>query len=134
MREGDRRTVNVITRNIDIDPFEPTFEEKLFGAAKRMCAAFAGIALTLAALDLLNIRSVESAAAFIHENRQKIAELPGVLHSEIRRIAIMPSTFSASVAVVIPRDDAVSANRMISSRSAVAELAEARNQDAIELA
>src|SRR5262245_23676034 len=135
MREGDRRTVNVITRSIDnIDPFEPTFEEKLFGAAKRICAAFAGIALTLSALDLMNIRSVESAAAFLHDNRQKIAELPAVLHSELRRIAIMPSNFDASVSVVIPRDDAVSANRLIASRSPVAELSDVRNQDAVEVA
>lgn len=123
-----------MTRSIDIDPFEPTFEEKLFGAAKRMCAAFAGVALTIAALDLLNIRSVENAAAFIHENRQKIADLPGVLHDEIRRIAILPSTFGASVSVAIPRADIISANRTIASRSPVAALASARDQDAIELA
>jgi hypothetical protein len=132
MAQAGKRSL--ITRSIDFDPFEPTFEEKLFGAAKRACAAFAGIALSISALDLLNIRSVESAAAFIHENREKIAELPGVLHSEIRRIAMLPSNFAASVSVTIPRADAVSANRVIASRSAVAELAEARNQDAVELA
>ena len=124
----------MITRSIDFDPFEPTFEEKLFGAAKRICAAFAGIALSISALDLLNIRSVESAAAFIHENREKLAELPGTLHSEIRRIAMLPSNFAASVSVAIPRDEATSANRILASRSPVAELADARNQDAVELA
>ncbi|HEX3858226.1 MAG TPA: hypothetical protein VHV58_01375, partial [Pseudolabrys sp.] len=67
----------MLTRSIDLYQDDFTAEEKIFRAAKRVCAIFAVTALTLSVLDLMNIRSVEAAAEFIHNNRDKIADLPG---------------------------------------------------------
>ena len=55
--------------SIDLDPFDLTIEEKIFRGAKRICIIFAIAAVTLSALDLMNIRSVETAAEFIHGDR-----------------------------------------------------------------
>jgi hypothetical protein len=133
----------LLTRSIDlIDPFEPTIEEKIFSGAKRVCVVFAVAALTLGALDLMDIRSVENAAEFIHENRHRIADLPNLIRTGISGIAIAAP--SPSVTVLIPRDEiamtprttrsAAVATRVKSDASPVAELAAARQLDAVEVA
>ena len=65
----------MLTRSIDIDPFDLTIKEKFLRGAKRICSVFAIAALTLGTLDLMNIRSVEDAAKFLHADRQRIAGL-----------------------------------------------------------
>jgi hypothetical protein len=89
-------------------------------------------------LDLMNIRSVEAAAEFIHNNRDKIADLPGTITTEIRRMASLPPSdsdlLSASVVVAIPRSQAAAASAAVMKTSPVAELADARHQDAVEVA
>src|ERR1700733_1006848 len=101
------RECTLLTRSIDLYQDDFTTEEKIFRAAKRVCAIFAVTALTLSVLDLMNIRSVEAAAEFIHNNRDKIADLPGTITTEIRRMASLPpsdsDSLSASVVVAIPR-------------------------------
>ncbi len=81
------------------DPFELTIEEKVFRAAKRTCVVFAGAALTLSALDLMDVKSVESASRFIHSH--SIAEMPRALHAQLTSVAFAsPSPY---VTVEIPR-------------------------------
>ena len=81
------------------DPFELTIEEKVFRAAKRTCIIFAGAALTLSALDLMNVKSVESASEFIHTHR--IADMPNALRLQLSAAAFAnPSPYAT---VEIPR-------------------------------
>jgi hypothetical protein len=86
------------------DPFELTIEEKVFRAAKRTCVVFAGAALTLSALDLMNVNSIESVSRFIHTN--SIAEMPHALRMELSAMAFAaPSPY---VTVAIPRGNIAS--------------------------
>ena len=152
----------MLKRSIDRDPFGLTIEEKIFRNVKRICVGFAVTALTISALDLMNVRTVEAAAEFIHANRLRIADLPQTIRTGIENISFTPSDEPrASVAVLIPRDaiprDVIaressiakldrplgtpaapaSATRRTKNKnepSPVAELAAARHQDAIELA
>jgi hypothetical protein len=128
----------LLTRSIDLYQDDFTTEEKIFRAAKRVCAIFAVTALTLSVLDLMNIRSVEAAAEFIHNNRDKIADLPGTITTEIRRMASLPpsdsDSLSASVVVAIPRSQAAAASAAVMKTSPVAELADVHHQDAVEFA
>ena len=106
----------MLTRSIDFDPFDLTIEQKIFRGAKRVCIVFAVSALTLSALDLANIHTVENAAALIHENRQRLAEvrvadLPDLIRAGIDSISIVSE--SPSVTVAIPRDAAVKMARPI---------------------
>jgi hypothetical protein len=128
---------NSLTRNIDFDPFDLTIEEKIFRGAKRVCIVFAVSAVTLSLLDLANIRTVENAAAFINDNRMRVADLPDRIRSGIDYISLEPE--SPSVTVAIPRDDIVKMARPVAvnykaGASPVAGLAAARHQDAIEFA
>ncbi len=135
----------MLTRSIDLDPFDLTVEEKIFRGAKRVCIAFAVTALTISALDLMDVRSVEAAAQFIHDNRLRFADLPDAIRSGIQSISITPSERqSASVAVKIPRDEILKVSRLLSvappaiavrpDASPVAALAAARHEDAVEVA
>jgi hypothetical protein len=99
----------LLTRSIDLDPYDLTIEEKIFRGAKRVCAVFAVAAVTISALDLMNIKSVENAAQFIHDKRLRVADLPDLIRAGVAQISIMPS--AASVTVAIPRDDIVTASR-----------------------
>ena len=132
----------MLTRNIAIRPSGPTIEEKIFRGFKRAGLFFAASAVTLGLLDLANIRTVENAAAFINDNRMRVAELPGRIRTGIDYISL--DTASPSVTVMIPRDGIVKAARVAApvsisiaakeTKSPVAGLAVARHQDAIMLA
>jgi len=135
----------LLTRSIDLDPFDLTIEEKIFRGAKRICMVFAVSALTISALDLMDIRSVEAAAQFIHDNRLRLADLPDAIRSGIQSISITPSEQqSASVAVKIPRDEIAKIARPLpvapaavavkADASPVAGLAAARHEDAVQVA
>lgn len=136
----------MLTRSIDIDPFGPTIEEKIFQGAKRVCIVFAVAAVTLAGLDIANIHTVENAAAYIHHNGLRVADLQDQIRSGIELVSFTQE--EPSVTVAIPRDSFNIAQRParraaeIVSLSAiaktsdwrVAELAAARHQDAVEFA
>jgi len=126
----------VLTRSIDLnDPFDLSFEEKLFFNAKRLCVCFAVAALSISGLDLMNIRPLESAAEFVQLHRDvRVAEWPGLIRSGIQQISF---SVPPSATVAIPSDFAIPAPTMASferDASPVAELAAARKQDAVELA
>jgi hypothetical protein len=125
----------LLTRAIDYDPFGETIEEKIFRYAKRVCVVFAVAAVTLSALDIANIRTVENAAALIRESNFRVADLPDQIRSGIERISF---TSDESYAVAaIPRDSfsvAVKAPRAKSYNSPVDGLASAGSQDAVEFA
>jgi spore germination cell wall hydrolase CwlJ-like protein len=131
--------LHVLTRSIDIvDPFDLSFEEKIFDKAKRVCVGFAIAALAISGLDLLNVRPLESTAEFIQAHRNaQLAEWPALIRSGIQQISLsvppsavvaIPSDFALRQAA--PRPVLASARR----ESPVAQLAAARHEDAIELA
>jgi hypothetical protein len=143
-RIGERK---VLKRSIDlIDPFDLTIGEKIFRAAKRLCIISAAAAVTLSALDLANIRSVENVAELVHADRQTFANLPNLIRGGIQSIALaspMPMPMPSAVAM-IPRGEiamtphpsrSVAADpSIISDASPVAELAAAHLLDAVEVA
>ena len=137
----------MLTRSIDLDPFDLTIEEKIFRGAKRICIVFVASAMTLSAFDLANIRTAESAAEFIHENRVRlsnldIAELPVQIRAGIERMSF--TSDSPSVTVAIPRDNVATRSRpaavasvsiaIKNDGSPVVGVSAARHQDAIEVA
>jgi hypothetical protein len=137
IRAGVSGEWNFLKRNIDFDPYGLTIEEKVFRDAKRTCIVFAASAVTLGVLDLANIRTVENAAAFINDNRLRVAELPEKIRSGIDYISLEPA--SQFVTVAIPRDDTVNTARSVTANykaavPPIAELAAARHQDAVEIA
>ncbi len=130
----------MLTRSIDFDdPFDLSFEEKLFYNAKRLCVCFAVVALSISGLDLINIRPLEAAAEFANVHRNtRIAEWPGLIRSGIQQISF---SVPASAVAAIPSGDIANAPRPAATlasfkrdTSPVAELAAARHQDAVELA
>ncbi|MFN3658429.1 MAG: cell wall hydrolase [Pseudolabrys sp.] len=154
----------MLKRSIDPEPIGPTIEERLFKGGQYVCIGFAVIALSIAALDLFNVRTVEAAAEYIHANRSRIAELPDTIRSGIRNVSFTAGDEGpASVAVLIPRDppalprptlaklpdrvvtepaaapkaalvSAAPAPKKPAAASPVAELAAVRYEDAIEFA
>lgn len=81
------------------DPFELTIEEKIFRAAKFTCIAFAGAALTISTLDLMNVKLVESASEYLHTHG--IADIPHALRTQLSTAAsAAPAPY---VTVEIPR-------------------------------
>jgi spore germination cell wall hydrolase CwlJ-like protein len=81
------------------DPFELTIEEKIFRAVKITCVVFACVALVLSALDMMGVKSIQSASAYIRTHR--IAEIPHTLHMQLTAAASAePSPYAA---VEIPR-------------------------------
>jgi hypothetical protein len=127
----------LLKRRVEFDPYEQTFEEKIFRGAKRVCVVFAVSAVTLSALDIAGIRTVENASAIIQENGLRVADLPDQIRAGIELISFSTED-SPSVTVAIPRGDIRVAQpgavTIRSKTSPVAELAAARHQDAIELA
>ncbi len=141
---GETRECHVLKRSIDLDPTGPTIEERIFRGIKHLCIMFAAVALTISALDLMNVGTVQAAAEFIHANRARISDLPGAIMQSVS-FSGEPEAESASVAVLIPRDvfptlaklpDRVphtpAAKR--SSESPLAALAAVRHEDAVEFA
>lgn len=136
----------MLKRNIDLDPTGPTIEERIFQGAKHLCVVFASVALTVAALDLMNVATVQAAAEFIHANRSRIAELPDAIRLGIQNVSFTSlDETPASVTVLIPRDpqptlaklqDRAPSKPAIKQPDAspVAELAAVRHQDAVEFA
>jgi Cell Wall Hydrolase len=122
----------VLTRSIDIiDPFEPALDEKICRGAKRICTGFAIAAVMVAALDLADVRPVQSATGAIRSDRHRIADLPDVIRAGIRSIAIIPPVPSAVAA--IPRQSTASPLRSAKT-SPVDQFAIARDLDAIDVA
>ncbi len=111
----------MLTRSIDIDPFGPTFEERIFNGGKRICIFFAVVALSISALDLISAGSVENAAQFIHDSRVNYAELPGRIRTAIGQISLLPDR--TSVVVAIPRDPIVKAPTVAARRQPAPRLA-----------
>jgi hypothetical protein len=127
----------VLKRSIDIsDPFEPSFEEKIFRHGKRICFAFAGIALTLSALDLMNVRVVENAAEYLHNNPVRLSDLTQRVRLNLGNMAFA-STEPYATAAIPSADIGVSIQSVKFAKpkvSPIIELAAARHQDAVELA
>ena len=117
-------------RRVEFDPYEQTFEEKIFRGAKRVCVVFAVSAVTISLLDLANIRTVENAAAFFNDNRSLVADLPDRIRSGIELISLEPSSPSATA--MIPRDTFTVAAK--ANVSPVVRLSDVRQKDAIEFA
>ena len=106
---------------LDDDPFALTIEEKAFRAAKITCVVLAGAALSLSILDLMNVKSVETASEFIRTH--SIGRLPGALGKALSEMAMAePSPY---VAVAIPRGT-------IALGPAVADRHDARMRAALE--
>jgi len=127
----------LLTRSIDLDEqFDPSFEEKLFYNAKRLCVGFAVAALSISGLDLMNIRPLENAAEYIHLHRHtSVAEWPQLIRSGIQQISFAVPSATAAIPsdFAIARPTAAVAG-LARDTSPVAELAAAREQDAVELA
>jgi len=143
----------VLARSIDVvDPLDLTIEEKVFRVARRVCIVFAAGAVTLSALDLMNIRTVEHVAVFVHAHRNNIADLPQLIRAGISSIAVAAP--APMVTVRIPRDDvdiaaaptpavvrvktipaataSPAATQTKSANGAIIELAAARYENAVE--
>jgi spore germination cell wall hydrolase CwlJ-like protein len=130
----------VLTRSIDLDdPFDLSFEEKLFDTAKRICVCFAVVALSISGLDLMNIRPLERAAEFAQSHHAtRVAEWPALIRFGIQQISF---SVPPSAVAVIPADVVATASRPAATLatfkgevSPVSELAAARKQDAVEVA
>ncbi len=139
----------MLTSTIDFDASDATLEERIFIGAKRVCIVFAVAALGISALDLMNVRSVEAAAEFIHDRNLSIASLREGLQDF--QIPIGSHEQRAQVAVAIPRDvlaevaekmplhsgnasQPATALERMKNNAVVAALADARHEDAIEAA
>jgi hypothetical protein len=130
----------LLTGNIDLYSSDPAFSDKFFRGVKRGCVAFAVSAVVISLLDLANIRSAESAAAFLSDSRLRVAELPDRIRSGIDYISL--DTASPSVTVMIPRDAVVTVARAPAVAPAaakakvspVAKLADAGHEDAVAFA
>jgi hypothetical protein len=133
----------LLTRSIEFDASDLTIEEKVFVAAKRVCIVFAVAALSISALDLMNVRAVEAAAEAVHDHSITLASLREGLQNFSLPFGRRDEIASAYVAVQIPLDTLVvdktrpqSVTAMIRNLtdSPVAQLAAVRQQDAIETA
>jgi hypothetical protein len=146
----------VISSAIDLDPFAETIEEKIFRNAKRLCIIFAVGAVTLSALDIANIRTVENAAAVMRGNNLNVAELSGPLRAGIELITFTSDEPTAVAAIPLgnvniasrpmgnalpPIERQASAQRTQAAKnqtrpdaSPVAGLAAVRDRDAVEFA
>jgi hypothetical protein len=124
----------------------PTLEERVVHNAKRLCAGFAIVAVTISALDLMNIRPVEAAAEMIQESNLKVSAIPSAVVAGLRSVSLANDE-KIEVAVLIPRDPNAKtpervASPLLESTSniarrplpSVAGLAEARHEDAVEFA
>ena len=133
----------MLTRSIAIDASDPTIEEKVFVAAKRVCIVFAVSALGISALDLMNVRAVEHAAELMHGRSLAFVSLRERVQDFALPLGARNEIADASIAVPIPpavvvlndaRPQAVSTMIRNLTDSPVAQLAAIRHQDAIETA
>ncbi len=126
------------------DPFDLSIEQKIFHNAKRICVAFAVVAVTISGLDLMNIRPLESAADFMQAHRHaRLADWPALIRSGIDEMSISAQAAPSAVAA-IPADrlamevlPALSPPKVMAARpdrTAVAALAAARREDAMRVA
>jgi len=140
----------MLRRSIDSDPCGLTFEEKIVEGGKRFCFGFAGLAVTIAALDLMNVPVVE-AARFIHDSRLNVGQLPDALMGGVQNLSL-PSfkAYPTEVAVLIPRAESEKMPERVAppliaqpviapappkrARAAIAELAAVHHEDAVEYA
>ncbi|HEY4139856.1 MAG TPA: cell wall hydrolase [Pseudolabrys sp.] len=89
----------MISRAIDIDPFAETIEEKIFRNAKRLCIIFAVGAVTLSALDIANIHTIENAAAVMRGNNLNVAGFSAPLRAGIELITFTSDEPTAIAAI-----------------------------------
>jgi hypothetical protein len=129
----------LLKRSIEYDD-EPTIEEIVFHYAKRACAAFAVAALALGTLDLVDASALQGAAQYVHDRHVTVAALPALAVDGLRSIDIRFSKDEDRIALAIPpeADDIFARKPLFASWSTppspVDGLAEARRQDAIEVA
>ncbi len=139
----------MLTSTIDFHASDATFEERIFVGAKRLCIVFAVAALGISALDLMNVPSVEAAAEFIHDRNLSFASLrqglqdfqiPIGSHDQLAQITVaIPRDVLAEVADKMPlhsgnASQPATALERMKDNPAVAALADARHEDAIEAA
>src|SRR5690242_13272182 len=142
---GERGERHVLKRSIEPEAIGPSIGERIFSSSKHLCIVLAGGAITISALDLMNVGSVQAAAEFIHANKSRIADLPDAMLGSFQ-LASVSGEETHSVTVAIPRElfpsmnVAKSADRVLpvpaakSGSAAVAELVSVRQQDAVEFA
>ena len=123
---------NLLTRGIDLDPFDLTIKERIIRGAERVCTIFAVAALTIGTLDLMNFRPLEAVAGLANENHQRLADLSNQVRSGIDRIS--PGSSSPSVVIEIPQGVIVAIPRddLASILLPVAALDITRDPDAVE--
>ena len=131
----------MLTRSIDFDAADPTIEEKVFVAAKRICIVFAVAALSISALDLMNVRAVEAAAEFVHDRGVVMASLRDGLQNfsfgrreEVATAFIAVPIPAATFAKDTTRPQSVDAMIRQLTDSPVEQLAAVSHQDAVETA
>ena len=131
----------VLTRSIDFDASDPTIEEKVFVAAKRVCVVFAIAALSISVLDLMNVRAVEAAAEFVHDRSVVMASLrDGLQNFSFGRRDEVATAFIAipipaeTIAKDTSRPRSVTAMIRKLTDSPVEQLAAVGHQDAVEAA
>ena len=131
----------MLTRSIDFDASDLTIEEKVFVAAKRVCVVFAIAALSISALDLMNVRAVEAAAEFVHDRSVVMASLrDGLQNFSFGRRDEVATAFIAipipaeAVAKDTSRPHSVTAMIRKLTDSPVEKLAAVSHQDAVETA
>ena len=136
----------MLTSTIDFHASDVTLEERIFVGAKRVCIVFAVAALAISALDLMNVRSVEAAAEFIHDNNLSMAglreglqnfQIPIGSHNQYAQIAVqIPRDVLAEVAESMPLHPAKAPQpsaelARIKDNASVDALAAARDEDAV---
>lgn len=131
----------MLTRSIELYSSDLTIEEKFIRGVKRICIVFAIAAVTLAATDIAQIGAVGNAAAYVHNNRFSVADLPDRLRSGFELISY--TSDEPSVTVAIPRENfnvaarpatIAQARNSKSNTSVVAKLAATRMEDAVSFA
>jgi hypothetical protein len=122
----------LLARGIDLDPFDPTINEKIIRGVERICTVCAVAALTLGTLNLMNFRPLEATAGFANENHQRLADLSNQIRSGIDRIS--PGSSSPAVIVEIPQGVivAIPRNNLTDISRPVAVLDVARDLNAVE--
>lgn len=95
----------MLRRRIDRDPSGPTFEQRLFRHAKHIGIVAAGLAVTVGAFDLMNVRVVEAAAEFTHGRSVDFAGLPDMIRSSMQGLSFTIPSGQTAVALSIPRGE-----------------------------
>jgi hypothetical protein len=135
----------LLTRSIDLEPFGLSAEEMISLYSKRIFTTLAVMAVAIAALDLASAGAIKSAVAYVHDGGElNLAELPDRIRAGISQISVLPNR--TAVALAIPGDAAIPkfapepAAKIVAvpeqrdDSSPVAELAAARDLDAVQFA